>query len=433
MKPVTARRRNGSQASQAASKVAGSRRHRADHRLMLFMGLLILVGLIVLFAISPYQIHRLNSEGGSLDQTHYMFKQLSYLGIGTGAFIAASLVPLALWRKIAGPMVVAALALCALLAVLGAFSAPPAMCFNGACRWFDLGFISFQPAEFMKFAVVIFTAVFLGQRMKAGKINNVQETLVPVGVVLGLAVFFVIVLQKDMGTGITILGALVAMLIVSGLSLRLLAIGGAGMLLLGSLFIILSPHRVERVVTFLNQSGVSDANSYHIDMAKIAIGSGGLFGRGLGEPVQAFGYLPEALNDSIFAVLGEIFGFVGLIVILIIFAALLARIMRISERVTDPTMRLLAAGCFGWIATHVVVNIGAMTGILPLTGVTLPFLSFGGTSLLFMMATLGIVYQISRYTTFQVESKGGSDENSRSGRRIRGSRNPGASRYQRAI
>ncbi len=433
MKPVTARRRNGSQSSQVPSKVAGSRRHRADHRLMLFMGLLILVGLIVLFAISPYQIHRINSEGGSLDQTHYMFKQLAYLGIGTGAFIAGSLLPLALWRKIAGPLVIVALTLCAILALLGAFSAPPAMCFNGACRWFDLGFISFQPAEFLKFAVVIFTAVFLGQRMKAGKINNVQDTLVPIAVVQGLAIFFVIGLQKDMGTGITIIGALVAMLIISGLSLRLLAVGGAGMLILGSLFIVLSPHRVERVVTFLNHSSATDASSYHIDMAKVAIGSGGLFGKGLGNGVQAFGYLPEALNDSIFAVLGEIFGLIGLVIILGMFAALLARIMRTSERVNDPTMKLLAAGCFGWIATHVVVNIGAMTGILPLTGVTLPFLSFGGTSLLFMMATLGIVYQVSRYTTFQIETKGGNDENNRSGRRLRGSRNPSSSRYQRAI
>ncbi|MEO5691035.1 MAG: FtsW/RodA/SpoVE family cell cycle protein [Candidatus Saccharimonadales bacterium] len=433
MKPVTARRRTGSQSAQTSSRVAGSRRHRADHRLMLFMGLLILVGLIVLFAISPYQIHRINTEGGSLDQSHYMFKQLAYLGIGTGAFIAGSLLPLALWRKVAGPLVITALTLCALLALLGAFSAPPAMCFNGACRWFDLGFISFQPAEFLKFAVVVFAAVFLGQRMKAGKINNVQDTLVPIVILLGLAMFFVIGLQKDMGTGITIVGALIAMMIVSGVSLRLLAIGGAGILALGSLLIMLSPHRVERIVTFLNHSSVTDANSYHIDMAKVAIGSGGLFGKGLGNGVQAFGYLPEALNDSIFAVLGEIFGFIGLVIILGMFAALLARIMRTSERVSDPTMKLLAAGGFGWIATHVVVNIGAMTGILPLTGVTLPFLSFGGTSLLFMMATLGIIYQISRYTTFQLETKGGSDETSRSGRRFRGARNPGSSRHKRAI
>jgi cell division protein FtsW len=399
---------------------------------MLFMGLLILVGLIVLFAISPYQIHRINTEGGSLDQSHYMLKQLSYLGIGAAAFIVGSVVPLSMWRRIAGPMVLGALVLCLLLALLGAFSAPPAMCFNGACRWFDLGFVSFQPAEFLKFAMMIFVAAFLGRRMQANSVNNIQETLVPIGILVALAVFFVIGLQKDMGTGITILGAIVAMLVVSGLSIRLMLLGGAGLAVLGSLFILFSPHRIERVATFLNDSGASDASSYHIDMAKLAIGSGGLFGKGLGNGVQAFGYLPEALNDSIFAVLGETFGFIGLMVILGLFMALLARIMRTSERVNDPTMKLLAAGAFGWMATHVVVNIGAMTGILPLTGVTLPFLSFGGTSLLFMMATLGIVYHVSRYTTFQQVKEGGSDEPTRSGRRLRGARNPGSSRYQRA-
>ena len=365
MSPVTPRRRNG---TQTGEKSGVGRRHRADHRIMLFMGLLILVGLIVLFAISPYQIHRINSEGGSLDQSHYMLKQLSYLGIGTVAFIVGSLVPLSFWHRIAGPMVISAIVLSILLALLGAFSAPPAMCFNGACRWFDLGIVSFQPAEFLKFALVIFIAAFLGRRIQSNTVNSVQDTMVPL------------------------------------------------------------------VVTFLNSSQTTDASSYHIDMAMVAIGSGGIFGRGLGGGVQAFGYLPEALNDSIFAVLGEIFGFIGLLIIMGLFAALLARIMRTSERVTDPTMKLLAAGAFGWIATHVVVNIGAMTGVLPLTGVTLPFLSFGGTSLLFMMATLGIVYHVSRYTSYnQPKANGGSDETTRGRRRIRGPRNPSSSRHQRTV
>lgn len=431
MSPVTPRRRNG---TQTGEKSGVGRRHRADHRIMLFMGLLILVGLIVLFAISPYQIHRINSEGGSLDQSHYMLKQLSYLGIGTVAFIVGSLVPLSFWHRIAGPMVISAIVLSILLALLGAFSAPPAMCFNGACRWFDLGIVSFQPAEFLKFALVIFIAAFLGRRMQSNTVNSVQDTMVPLAVLVGIAIFFVIGLQKDMGTGITILGAVGAMLVVSGLSLRLLALGGLGLAVLGSLLIVLSPHRIDRVVTFLNSSQTTDASSYHIDMAMVAIGSGGIFGRGLGGGVQAFGYLPEALNDSIFAVLGEIFGFIGLLIIMGLFAALLARIMRTSERVTDPTMKLLAAGAFGWIATHVVVNIGAMTGVLPLTGVTLPFLSFGGTSLLFMMATLGIVYHVSRYTSYnQPKANGGSDETTRGRRRIRGPRNPSSSRHQRTV
>ncbi len=429
MESLVPRRRKASVRVPAA---APSRRHRPDYRLLLFMGLLVLVGVIVLFAISPYQIHRINSEGGNLDQSHYMLKQLAYLGIGTAAFVVGAIMPLKLWRRLAGPLLVIALVLSMLLALLGALHAPPALCFNGACRWFDLGVVSFQPAELLKFSLLLFGALFLGRRMQTSTINSRADTLLPLGILLALAAFFVIGLQKDMGTGLTILGMMAAMTVMSGMSLRLLALGGAGLIGLGLIMVIVSPHRLARVTTFLNTTG-SDASSYHIDMAKLALGSGGLFGRGLGEPVQAFGYLPEALNDSIFAVLGEIFGFVGLIVILTLFGSLLVRMMRVAEHVSDPVMKLLAAGAFGWLATHVIVNIGAMTGLLPLTGVTLPFLSFGGTSLMFMMATLGIVYQISRFTTFSTQiAKGGSDETTRRRRGIGGARYPGTSRHQRA-
>ena len=416
------------QTAASPARVGNSRRHSADSRLLLYMGLLILVGLVVLFAISPYQIHRINAEGGSLDQGHYMLKQLTYLGIGAGVFSLSTMLPIPLWRRLASPLLLGAIALCMLLALLGAFSIPPAMCFNGACRWFDFGITSFQPAEMLKFAIVLYMAVFLAARVRDGKLNDLHQTLIPVITVLGIAALFVIGLQKDMGTGITIFGAVLTMLFLAGLSMRWIALGGVGLVVLGGLLIVISPHRIERVTTFLSGNNVADASSYHIDMAKLAIGSGGLFGKGLGNGVQAFGYLPEALNDSIFAVLGEIFGFLGLIVIIGLFVALLVRIVQTSERLQDPMMQLFVAGTFGWLGTHVIVNIGAMTGVLPLTGVTLPFLSFGGTSLVFMMATLGIVFQMSRYTTFQI--KGGSNETTRSRRGFGRSRYASPSRHQ---
>lgn len=426
----SARQKNrGGQAAAGTASV--TRRHRPDHRLVLFMGLLVMIGLVVLFAISPYQIHRINQEGGSLDQGHYMLKQLTYLLLGGTAFVIGSLMPMSLWRRFAGTILLSALGVCALLALLGALSLPPAFCFNGACRWFDFGIISFQPAEFLKFAVLIFGSAFLASRIAQKKIDNIQDTLMPIGIVAALVVFFVIGLQKDMGTGLTILGVIAAMLVVSGVSLRLLGLAGAAAVGLGLLFVVLSPHRMERVMTFFNSSA-TDASSYHIDMAKLAIGSGGLFGRGLGNGVQAFGYLPEALNDSIFAVLGEIFGFVGLVIIIGLFGALLVRIMHVSERLQDPLMRLLAAGVFGWLTTHVIVNIGAMTGVMPLTGVTLPFLSFGGTSLLSMMAALGVVYHVSKYTSFRIVNEGGSHEATGSRRGFGGSRYSGTRRNQRA-
>ncbi len=403
-----------------------TRKHRPDYRLMLFMGLLVLVGLMVLFAISPYQIHKINADGGNVDQTHFMFKQLLYLGIGLSAFGVTAALPITFWKRHSGKIIVAAIGLCVLLALLGAARLAPAMCFNGACRWFNLGFTSFQPAEFLKFAMLVFVAGFLGARMQKRSIDDLSETLIPLGILVAVAGLLVIGLQKDMGTGLTMLGVVGTMLIVSGLSKRMMLMTGGGALAVGVLFILFSPHRIERIMTFANSANATDASSYHIEMAKVAIGSGGLFGRGLGGGVQAFGYLPEALNDSIFAVLGEIFGFAGLLVILALFAVLLKRLIEMIDRLEDTTMKMLVAGVFGWIATHVVVNIGAMTGIFPLTGVTLPFLSFGGTSLLFMMAALGIAYNISRFTHHnygKVTAERSSDETTRSGRRL------GRSRY----
>ena len=183
----------------------------------------------------------------------------------------------------------------------------------------------------------------------------------------------------------------------------------------------------------MNPSG-ADVESYHITQATVAMGSGGLFGRGLGQGVSPFGYLPEAVNDSIFAVLGETFGFIGLIVILLLFFMLLRRLLFIVDRVSDPTMRLIVAGVFGLIMTHVVVNVGAMTGIFPLTGVTLPFLSFGGTSLLFMMLSLGLVFHISRYTSHRLidDIKETGDEGSMRRRGVGRTRNASTRRHQRA-
>ncbi len=391
------------------------RKHRPDYKIVLFAGLLVLIGLVVLFAISPYQIHRLNEAGGNVDQAHFMLKQGTYLAIGLAAFFAASRLSINWWQRYGAKILLAGIAACAVLAVLGLGNIAPAMCYNGACRWYDFGPISFQPAELLKFGTLVFGAVFLGRRVRDQGVDSTHDSLVPMGIIMAVGALLVIGLQKDMGTGLTILGVMAAMLYVAGLSYKKAGlIAGVG-IAAGLLFIVVSPHRLERVATFMNSSN-SDASSYHIEMAKLAIGSGGLTGKGLGNGVQAFGYLPEALNDSIFAILGESFGFIGLVVILALFAALLYRLIRIIDRTSDPTMRLLVAGVFGWLATHVVVNIGAMTGILPLTGVTLPFLSFGGTSLLFTMVALGIVYHISQYTIHSSEGERGRTDEATSGR-----------------
>lgn len=396
MKPRS--RRQAPTSSQPV--VSGApRRHRPDYQIVLFMGILVLLGLIVLYAISPARVELINQSGNSLDATHFMQKQLLYLGIGLAGFAAAATLSPSWWRRHTEKILFVGFGACLLLAVLGLFlNGGIIIETGGATRWFNFGIGSFQPAELLKFGLLLYVAAFLGRRMQQGKVNSVHDTLIPLGVLLGVASLFVIVFQKDMGTGITMFGMVMAMLMIAGLKARLFALCAAVAAGVGGLLIITSPHRIERVLTFVNPAA-EDASSYHITQAAIALGSGGLTGKGLGNSVQAFGYLPEAVNDSIFAILGETFGFIGVIVILVLFYMLLHRLLVIMDRMNDPTMRLIVAGVFGLIMTHVVVNVGAMTGVFPLTGVTLPFLSFGGTSLLFMMISLGIVFHISRYTT----------------------------------
>jgi cell division protein FtsW len=414
--------------------LGATRRHRPDYQIILFMGILVLLGLIVLYAISPARVELINQSGNSLDQGHFMQKQLLYLGIGLVGFTFAATMSTDWWKRYTDKILLAGFGACLLLAFLGLFLDGGIIIeTGGATRWFDFGIGSFQPAELLKFGLLLYLAAFLGRRMQQGKVNNVNDTLVPVGILLALAALFIIVFQKDMGTGITMVGMVLSMLLIAGLKARLFALVAAVGLGLGMLLIVTSPHRIERVMTFLNPAA-ADAESYHITQAAIALGSGGLTGKGLGQSVQAFGYLPEAVNDSIFAILGETFGFIGLIVILILFFMLLRRLLFVSDRVADPTMRLIVAGVFGLIMTHVVVNVGAMTGVFPLTGVTLPFLSFGGTSLLFMMLGLGLVFHISRYTSHRTidDVKETGDEGSVRRRGVGRTRYAGTRRHQRA-
>lgn len=393
------------------------RRHRPDMLLLVFMCILVLLGLIIIYAISPPLAAR---AVGDVDPNHFMYRQVLYLLIGAAAFTLAYIIPVDFWRKIQGKLLIAALVLGALPFLLQA--TPLGLCVNGACRWLDFGIISFQPAEVMKFALVVFLAGFLSVRMQQGKINDVQRTLVPVGIVLVAIAVIVIGLQEDMGTGITVLSVVLTMLFMAGISRRLMALVLAGVAALGVMFIVIAPHRIERILTFINHSSsTEDAMGYHIDQALIAVGSGGLTGKGLGQSIQAFGYLPEAANDSIFAILAEIFGFLGTLAVLAIFAGLLIRLLHIMDRSANTYYRLLVAGIFGWVFSHTVVNIGAMLGIFPLTGITLPFVSFGGTSLLFMLAAIGVALQVSRYTGHQTVSgvnAGGPNEDRRRGRGI---------------
>lgn len=409
------------------------RRHRPDHQLVVYIGILLLIGLVVLYAISPARVEVLNvGSDAALDQAHFMQRQLLYLLIGITAFIGAAMIPLSFWKRHAAKLLITSLILCVLLLIFGAAQAPLALCTGGACRWFNLGFTTFQPAELTKFALLIFLAGFLARKIKAGTLNSSQETIVPLGFLVGLAILFIVGFQKDMGTGLALIGIVAAMLFIAGINRQTGFLIGITTIAAMILFIIIAPHRLERVTTFLGQDGAGSrkTSSYHITQAKIALGTGGLFGLGLGHNVQAFGYLPEAPNDSIFAVMGESFGFVGAVCILLFILGLLLRLLVILDKVEDTSHRLIVAGVFGWIATHSILNIGAMVGVIPLTGITLPLLSFGGTSLFFTMLSLGLVFHISRYTVHgKISSDGTKKTDSYGRRRLRRSRYANSGNY----
>lgn len=378
------------------------RKHRPDYQIVLFMGLLMMLGLVIMYAIGPQRANVLNNAYGSdFSSTYFFIKQVFSLAFALAGFAIMAFVPYSFFTRHAGKLVVFAVLTCILLAVAGWANLDIAQQTLGATRWFNLGqFGSLQPAEILKFALLLFLAGFFGNKVRQGRHNDLNETLIPVGIITAVSLLFVVVIQKDLGTGISILGIILTMLFMGGISKKNVGIITAIVLLVGAVFVIGSPHRMDRVFTYLkgDDTSTSDGSAYHIEHAKIAIGSGGLFGVGIGNSVQATGYLPEAINDSVFAIMGETFGFVGLMVILAIFYALLVRILKVMDHLVDIRLKLLAAGVFGWLGSHVILNIASMVGVFPLTGITLPLLSFGGTSMVFIAAALGLVFQLSHYT-----------------------------------
>jgi len=411
------------------------RRHRPDYLVVLYMGLLMLLGLIIMYAIGPQRANVLNNAYGSNYSDSYFFiKQVFSLIFALAAFVIMAFAPYTWITKRAGKFVLIALGACTLLAIAGWTNWGIAQQTLGATRWFNLGiFGSLQPAEMLKFAILIFTAGFLGAKSKQGKLNDIHSTLIPLAIITAVSMLFIIVIQKDLGTGISLMGIIITMLFVGGINKRN---GGIVLLTLALAVVALivsAPHRIDRIFTYLkgDNTSIDDAGSYHIKHAKIAIGTGGLFGVGIGNSVQATGYLPEAINDSVFAIMGETFGFVGLATILVIFIALLMRLLKLMDHLVDMRLKLLVAGVFGWFGSHVILNVASMIGVFPLTGITLPLLSFGGTSMLFIAAALGLVFQLSRYTVHPSILKEAQHENFSSRRGIGRSRYTGRGGFTR--
>ena len=364
------------------------------------------LGLIIIYAIGPMRANVLNSTYGTDYGTHDFFiGQLRSVIISVIAFfLAFKVIPYKYINRFAKPLMILALILSALLWVLAMSGSSLAKCELGECRWYNLGPVSFQPAEFLKLALVIYLADFLARKKEEGKIGDWQEFWLPLLVVCGASLFLVVIAQGDLGTGVALISIIFGMLLVSGIPARQYLIMLALVLAVAVGAVATSSHRMERVNAWLDTlqgTEVTDS-TYHIENAMLAIGIGGMTGVGIGNSIQATGYLPESINDSVFAIMGETFGFVGLFLILLVFVAMLLRMLKVADHTAEPESRLLVIGVFSWTLAQVVVNIMAMTSLVPVTGITLPLLSYGGTSMLFLAYAIGMVCQISCYTSREV-------------------------------
>lgn len=371
-----------------------SRRHRPDYVLVMLMLILLLVGLIVIYSISPgLSVHRHVSEN------YYVGKQLLAVGLGAVTFTIMSLIPLSFWRRIQKPLIVGA-AVATLIALVTPISPD-----YPAHRWIRFGDFSFQSVELIKFAIIFVLSAFLVERMRKGDLHDIKVTMKPLAIVVLILGVVVAKFQSDLGSMAVMVAMIVAMCYVAGVPLRRLAIAGAIIALLGVLAVSTTAYRRDRLLSFMHpEQNCQTASGYQACQALIAVGSGGVIGKGLGQSVQAYGYLPEAANDSIFAIYAEKFGFVGGVTLVCLLLALFTRLKNIMERATDHYSRLVVTGILAWFSTQAIINIGAMVGLLPLKGITLPFISYGGTSIIFVTAAMGLAYNISRYTTYGVNT-----------------------------
>jgi cell division protein FtsW len=366
-------------------KTADIRRHKPDYLILVLMSFLLVCGAVVVYAIGPGL-----TIGTDFGENYFSSKQLTAIGLGIMGFAVAAFIPLEKWKQYQVYVIVAAI----LSAVLVRFVGEE---INGAHRWITIGGFSFQTAELVKLALVLWLASFLSDRRLKGLIED-NETLKHLGALVIAVIVVVVGLQSDLGSAAVMVAIIGLSAYVSGVSMKKLWVVGIIMALLTVVAIGASEYRRERVTTFLNPTADCQAEGYQACQALITIGSGGLFGKGLGKSVQAYGYLPEPANDSIFAIVAEKFGFVGSMAVLGVFWALFRRISKIAKSAPTDYARLLVNGVLVWLSVQMVINIGAMVGILPLKGITLPFVSYGGTSIIFVMIAMGIVFQVSRYT-----------------------------------
>jgi cell division protein FtsW len=383
-------------ALRRAARIRGA--GKPDYFLTILVALLIIFGMIMISSASVV-LSRVDTG----DANKWFFTQLTSVGIGFVGLLLGYLIDYRFWRKISPYLLVFNI-----LLLIMVFMPGIGVRANGANRWVDLGFMNFQPSELMKLSLTLYLAAWFEN--KGHEVKKFFSSTLPFVLIIGLIVFL-IMKQPDMGT--TVILALIAGMIyfVAGASLLhvtgmiTLAIAG------GWLLIRSATYRMQRFMIFLNPSSDSGSSGYHVNQALLAIGSGGLFGLGFGHSRQKFSYLPEAATDSIFAVAAEELGLLGALFVVALFVLFAFRGYKIARTAPDVFARLVAVGITSWVVGQAFINIMAILSMMPLTGVPLPFVSYGGTSIITLMTACGILLNISKHTV-----KGEGHENHRFGR-----------------
>jgi cell division protein FtsW len=354
---------------------------QVDFTLLLVVVALLLIGMMMIWSVTF--MPRVGSEDAQGD----FMRQALYAGIGLCSLLIMMLVNYRVWGFLALPMMVLTVAVLVALLIFGSD-------LNNSRRWVFGG--SVQPSELAKFTVIVYMAKWLSS--KGTKLRNVTYGLLPFAIIVGI-VTGLILLQPNLSTAIIIALCAFGMFFIAGADLvqftLTMMIGG------GTIALVISRtgYLLSRWNVFIAQDVFSLATkeSYQITQTLIALGSGGLLGRGIGEGLQKFGYLPAANNDSIFAILGEELGLIGTLTVLALFLAIAYRGFNIAAKTRDPFGQVLAAGLTFWILFQAFVNIAVVTSSIPYTGVPLPFISYGGSSLVTVLAAIGVLLNISSH------------------------------------
>lgn len=350
---------------------------RIDLYLLISVLFITIFGLFMIYDASSYVAFR-----DFADKYHYVKDQIFWIILGVSALFAFSFFDYHKFYNLSIPILLSAIALLILVFIPGI-----GVKILGAHRWIDLRFTILQPSEFVKLALAIYLAAWFSGKEK-GRLWAFLLLL--------SAVLLLVILEPDMGTAAIILAEGMALYFLSGANLTYFVFMIPVISVLGFLFVKIEPYRAARLSTFLNFNQNVSSSSYHVRQILIALGSGGLTGVGLGNSLQKYAYLPENTTDSIFAIIAEEMGFLGSLFIIVVFLAIIWRGFVIAIGAKDQFGKLLAGGITTFLAVQILVNLASQTALLPLTGVPLPFISYGGSAIIIDLTAIGILLNISK-------------------------------------